>query len=104
MALKQLDASSFKDAVSAKGAVMVEFFAPWCGHCRKFQPVVEEVAKEMDGSAGIYQVNVDDNSDLAQQYGLESVPTVVYFKDGEKIDVVVGEATKESIVEKLKSL
>lgn len=75
--------------------VMVDFWAPWCGPCRLAGPVIDELAKEYKDKAGVYKVNVDEDQELAQQYGVMSIPTVVVFKDGKEVERQVGFPGKE---------
>ena len=81
--------------------VLLDFFANWCGHCQKLLPVLDEVAADMDGKVKIMKVNVDENRDLAQKFGIKGLPTMVLFKDGSEIDKLIGFMPKEKIIEKV---
>jgi len=81
----------------AEGVVLVDFFADWCGPCQAIAPVIDEVAGEYEGKAGIYKVNVDESQDLAMQFGVMSIPTILVFKDGEMVDKTMGAGSKADI-------
>lgn len=81
--------------------VLVEFWAPWCGPCRQLAPIVEELAAENDGAVKITKVNVDDASKVAQEYGIQSIPTLLLFKGGEVQQRIVGVKPKDQLQELL---
>lgn len=81
-----------------EGLVLVDFFAEWCGPCKMIGPVLEEISKE-ETDIKIVKVNVDEQGVLAQQFGVMSIPTLILFKDGEKIDQMVGFAPKPQLKE-----
>ena len=81
----------------AEGVVLVDFFADWCGPCQAIAPVIEELSHEYDGKAGVYKVNVDDSQELAMQFGVMSIPTLLVFKDGELVDKSMGAGSKADI-------
>ena len=85
----------------AEWVVLIDFFADWCGPCQALMPVIDELAEEYEGKAGIYKVNVDDSQELAMQFGVMSIPTLLVFKDGELVDKSMGAGSKEEIVEML---
>jgi thioredoxin 1 len=93
------------DAVLAEGLpVMVDFWAPWCGPCRRVSPIVEELAAEYAGKINICKCNVDDNDGIPMKYSIRNIPTLLFFKNGELVDRLVGAVPKQEIEDKLKSL
>lgn len=99
-----LDSSNFESTINSAKVVLVDFWAPWCGPCKMLGPVLEQVASEMEGKAVIAKVNVDESPELASQFNVSNIPTVVYLKNGKIADVGVGLTSKDSIIAKLKAL
>lgn len=97
-----LTASNYEETI-AEGVSLVDFWAPWCGPCRMIAPVIEELAEEFDGKAKICKVNTDEEQDIAVKYGIRSIPTIMFFKDGEMVDQVVGAQSKDALAEKINS-
>ena len=89
------------DEIGKKGVVLIDFWAQWCGPCRAIAPTVEELAKEYDGRVTVAKLNVDEERELAAQFGIMSIPTLIILKDGEVVDTIVGLTPKEQIEEKL---
>ena len=100
----ELNSDNFETEVSNfKGTVLVDFWAPWCGPCRMVGPVVEELAKEYVGKAKVAKLNTDDAPDIASKFGIRSIPTLLFFKDGSVVQQLVGAYPKSKINEKLQS-
>jgi len=81
----------------AQGVSLLDFWAPWCGPCKMQLPIVEELSEELKGTATIAKVNVDEEPELASQFGVMSIPTLILFKDGQPVDKLVGLQSKESL-------
>lgn len=92
------------EVLDSKKVALVDFWAEWCGPCRMIGPIVEELAGEYEGKALISKCNVDDHGEVAAQFGIRSIPTILFFKDGELVDRVVGAVPKSTLKQKLDSL
>jgi thioredoxin 1 len=95
------DASFDAEVLKAKQPVLIDFWAPWCGPCRTVEPMVDELAKELEGKAIVGKVNVDENNKYAGQYGVMSIPTFLIFKNGEVVDQITGVTNKEELKERV---
>jgi thioredoxin 1 len=94
--------STFKDEVlDSNVPVLVDFWAPWCGPCRMVAPVVEEIATQYEGQVKVVKLNTDENPNTASQYGIRSIPTLMIFKGGQRVDMVVGAVPKTTLANTL---
>lgn len=91
------------EATTREGVSLVDFWAPWCGPCRMVSPIIEELAADFDGKANICKVNTDEQQELSQKFGVRSIPTIVFLKDGEIVDTMVGAASKQAFADKINS-
>ena len=87
---KHLKTAEFDEAVKAAPVAMVDFWAEWCGPCKMLSPAIEELAAQYEGRALVAKVNVDEEPDLARRFGIMSIPTVVFLKDGQEVERKVG--------------
>jgi thioredoxin 1 len=92
------------EEVTKEGVSLVDFWAPWCGPCRMISPIIEELAEEFEGKANICKVNTDEQTELSQQFAVRSIPTIVFMKDGEIVDTMMGANSKQAFAEKINSL
>lgn len=94
------DSEVLKDS----GLVMVDFWATWCGPCRMVAPVVEKLAKDYAGRVKVLKLNTDENPDVAQKHGIQGIPTLMFFKDGKKVDQIVGAVPEGTLKAKFDQL
>jgi thioredoxin 1 len=101
VAFQALTKDTFQPKTS-EGVSLVDFWAPWCGPCKMQLPIVEELSGEVDGVT-IAKINVDEEPELAAQFGVMSIPTLIVFKDGQPVDKMVGVHTKQQLKDKINS-
>lgn len=89
------------DVLRSEIPVLVDFYADWCAPCRRLAPVIDELAEEFDEDLRIVKVNVDDNASLAVQYGIQSIPTLIFFKGGQEVAKTVGAPPKPRLVQEI---
>ncbi|RXJ90647.1 thioredoxin [Arcobacter sp. CECT 8983] len=96
----EINESTMEDTVK-EGVSLVDFWAPWCGPCRMIAPAIEQLAIDYEGKAKICKVNTEEEQNLTVKYGIRSIPTILFFKDGEIVDQLIGATTKAALEEKL---
>ncbi len=89
------------EVIKSDKPVLLDFWAVWCGPCRAISPIVGELANEYDGKVKVGKLDVDNSPDVSSNYGVRSIPTLIFFKNGEEIDRIVGIVSKQEIAEKL---
>ncbi len=104
MAIQFTDQNFEKEVLKSEKPVLVDFWAEWCGPCQMMGPIVDELAKEMEGKYKIGKLNVDENRETAAKYGIMSIPTLIIFKDGKEVKKLTGVQAKESLKEELEKI
>ncbi len=103
MSLIHLDEKNFKaEVLDSSTAVLVDFWAEWCGPCRMIAPIIDEIAKDLEGKLKVGKVNIDQAGELAAQYNVMSIPTLLVFKNGKVVNQMVGVMSKDQLLAKLK--
>jgi len=100
----EITSQNFQELMAQNKPVVMDFWATWCGPCKKVAPLVEELASEYEGQAIVGKVNVEDEDDLASQFGIRNIPTILFIKNGEVVDKQVGACPKSVLEDKLKAL
>ena len=95
------DANFHQEVLQADSLVIVDFWAPWCAPCRMIAPILEEIAKEYEGRVKVVKMNTDENAATAMKYNIMSIPTLLFFRNGENVDEVIGAVPKHSITNKV---
>lgn len=103
MALQITD-ENIKELINSGKPVVIDFWAEWCGPCRLVGPFIEELAKEYEGKVIVGKMDVDDNVETPQVYGIRNIPTILFFKDGQIVDKQVGAAQKSALAAKIDAL
>lgn len=93
-----------KEVLEEKGVVLLDLYATWCGPCKALSPIVEKVADEYDGKVKVAKVDIDKNMEIAEKYGVRSIPTLLFFKDGEVVENLLGLQDKVKIEQVLNRL
>ena len=104
MATAVTDATFESEVLNSDQPVLVDFWATWCGPCRTIAPTIEELATDYDGKAKVVKLDVDNNPQTAMKYGIRSIPSLLFFKDGRPVDQMVGVVPKRVLAEKLDTL
>lgn len=92
------------DSITKNGVSLVDFWAHWCGPCRMLNPIIEKLVDEFEGRANICKVNTDDESELSARFGIRSVPTLLFIKDGEVVSQMVGATSEQVLKDKINAL
>ena len=103
-AVQLTDATFDRQVLQAQGAVLVDFWAPWCGPCKQIAPVLEEIAAEMSGRLTLAKLNVDENPEAASRYGVRSIPMLILFRDGKPLETHLGATSKVRLMQWLEGL
>jgi len=101
---KVTDRDFEKEVLKAEMPVLVDFWAAWCGPCRIIAPIIEEIAQEMEGKVKVCKLNVDENPVTPGKYGIRAIPTLIIFKKGEPVEVIVGAVSKTAIINALNKI
>lgn len=100
----QITSENFETLKNGELPLVVDFWATWCGPCRMIAPIVEELAKEYDGKLVVGKCDVEENDDIAAEFGIRNIPTILYFKGGQVVDKTVGALSKAKLEEKFQAL
>ena len=100
----QITSANFESLKNGQQPLVVEFWATWCGPCRLVSPIISELAKAYDGQITVGKCDVEENEDLALEFGIRNIPTILFFKNGQVVDKIVGAQSKAMIEEKFKAL
>ena len=103
MALQITDAN-FEELLGTGKPMVLDFWAEWCGPCRMVSPIIDELAQEYEGRVTIGKISVDENDDVVGRLGIRNIPTVIFFKNGEMVDKIVGATSKDKFKEKVENL
>jgi len=100
--ISNLTNENFKSSVTSSATpVLVDFWAPWCGPCKAIAPILDDLSTELDGKVKFAKVNVDDNNEVAAEYNVRAIPTLIIFKGGAVVDTIIGRVSKDIIKSKL---
>lgn len=94
--IKEITSKEFKEVIK-DGKVVIDFFATWCGPCKMLSPVMDEISSELK-NVNFYKIDVDKNEDVAMEYGIMSIPTIIIFKDGKVVNSIVGLKSKDELI------
>lgn len=104
MAKEVTDQTFAEEVLQHEGVALVDFWAPWCGPCRRIAPIVEELAETYAGRAKVLKMNVDENQMTPMQYGIQGIPTLLIFKNGQLVDTMVGLQSKQTLTQRLEAV
>ena len=100
----KITSENFESLKNGQQPLVVDFWATWCGPCRMISPIISDLAKEYDGKIAVGKCDVEENEDMAAEFGIRNIPTIIFIKDGEIVDKVVGAVSKATLDEKFKAL
>lgn len=101
---QQITDANFEELVNSGKPMVVDFWAEWCGPCRMVAPIIDELATEYEGKVTIGKMDVDSNDEVVGRFGIRNIPTVLFFKDGNMVDKVVGAVPKDTFIKKIEAL
>ena len=101
---KEITDANFQELLAEGKPLVVDFWAPWCGPCKMMLPIVEELAAEYEGRVPVGKLNVDENPETCEEYGIMSIPTLLFFKNGELVERIVGAARKNDVQKVIETL
>ena len=101
---KVITSTNYQDILSAPGLVVIDFWATWCGPCRAISPIVDQMAEKYAGRVSVVKCNVDDSTDIPVKFGIRNIPTLLFFKNGELVDRVVGGVPQAELEKKIEAL
>ncbi|TWP27643.1 thioredoxin [Apibacter muscae] len=104
MALEINDQTFKNEVIDSNEPVLVDFWAEWCGPCRSLSPVIDELSEEFKGKLKVVKIDIDANQNTPVEYGIRNIPTLLFFKDGQLVEKVVGAQPKEALVEKIQNI
>lgn len=102
--IKEVTNTNLAEVLQDDKLVIIDFWAVWCGPCRMLSPIVDEIAEEMADKVSVAKCNVDDADEVAMQFGIRSIPTLIFLKDGKPVDKLIGALPKAELVNKINSL
>ncbi|MDR1457262.1 MAG: thioredoxin [Puniceicoccales bacterium] len=102
--MKEINADSFEETITQSRGVVVDFWAPWCGPCRALAPILAQIEEEVASEIVVAKVNVDECQELAERFDVQSIPTIIFFKNGKEVNRTVGMKTKVDILSIIDSL
>ncbi|MCQ2069522.1 MAG: thioredoxin [archaeon] len=104
MAVTELNETTFNEFTKQSGVVFVDCWAPWCGPCRRMGPIVDELAEDLAGKVAVGKLNTDENQNIAREFNINAIPTLLFFKDGVQQEPLVGLRPKDDIIQYINSL